>query len=379
MTKNKTIFVGLCLLAVLMLWQANGALLLAQGTPDPTPDQSTETTTGADSAGEFIHNHDIDSAAIEAKAADVITHDHENEASEPEEDSGPPGIMDFLLTGKYLSFILMAVAGLILLLGRWIKLWVRIAMMVLAFVLFGLDIVYALHPSPMCAIIKLFLFKMTHGVFYPAFVTLFLLIMIPSLIGRKLFCGWVCPLGAFQELINKIPFKPRWKNFNFTAFNAVRFVLLGLFFLTFFYVRAQVLMLGEELGAETAGGLWNAYSAYSLYDPINFFELLHWQITTTWIIMMIVLVAASLMLYRPFCYSICPIGALTWLLEKVAPGRIRVDHNKCTKCGMCEEESPCPTIKPLREGNFKLLPDCTSCGECIKTCPEDAIRFKFTK
>jgi len=370
MMKNKTLLISFCLTALLAIWLFAGLLpLYAQNQSGSETDQIAESTAVA---GE-------DSAAIEAKAADVITHDHENEATEAEEDSGPPGIMDFLLTGKYLSFIMMAVAGLILLLGRWIKLWVRIGMMVLAFILFGLDIVYPLHPSPMCAIIKLFLFKMTHGVFYPAFLTLFLLIMIPSLIGRKLFCGWVCPLGAFQELINKIPFKLRWKNFNFTAFNAVRFVLLGLFFLTFFYVRGQILTLGAELHAYTDGGLWNAYSAYSMYDPINFFELLHWQVTTTWIIMMIVLVAASLMLYRPFCYSICPIGALTWLLEKVAPGRIRVDKNKCTECGTCDEESPCPTIRPLRLGTAKLLPDCTSCGECIKTCPEDAISFKFTK
>ena len=95
--------------------------------------------------------------------------------------------------------------------------------------------------------------------------------------------------------------------------------------------------------------------------------------------MMIAIVLSSLVLYRPFCYTICPIGALTCLLEKIAPGRSRVDHDKCTECGECEEKSPCPTIKPLREGNYRLLPDCTSCGECIKSCPEDAISFRFRK
>ena len=128
----------------------------------------------------------------------------------------------------------------------------------------------------------------------------------------------------------------------------------------------------------TASPVWRAFSAYSVYDPINFFELLHWQVDTIFIVMMVVLVISSLVLYRPFCYGICPVGALTWICERIAPGRVRVDHSRCTDCGDCERKSPCPTIAKLRDRTVRVIPDCTSCGECIQACPEGAVSFRFT-
>lgn len=176
-----------------------------------------------------------------------------------------------------------------------------------------------------------------------------------------------------------MPVKLKFKQFNFGIFNGIRTGLFVMFILVFFAVKDHVAFLAEQVGIDPEmTDMWTAFAAFSIYEPINFFELMHWNLNTVFWIMFPILVLSSLVLYRPFCYLICPIGFLTWLVEKIAPGRVRVDMDSCNQCGICVDRSPCPTIKPMIDPEGGVLPDCTSCGECLNTCPKNAITFGFT-
>ena len=210
-----------------------------------------------------------------------------------------------------------------------------------------------LHPSPMCIVTKPFLFIYAGKTIPLIFFSLLLVIIILTIIGNKLFCGWVCPIGAIQEIFNRIPLAEKFKKkLPFKVTNPIRI------FLFIVYV-VIVLLLG-----------------IGIYDYINPFEFLHWDFKLEGIIIFTIILISSLIFFRPFCYLICPLGLITWLFEHTSLVKIKLDKYKCTECDVCVDESPCPTMSAILDGK-RSSPDCHACGYCIKSCPENALEFKL--
>jgi polyferredoxin len=121
------------------------------------------------------------------------------------------------------------------------------------------------------------------------------------------------------------------------------------------------------------------YGVY-LYEGINAFELLHWELNYFGVSLGIgLLLLVSLFYYRPYCYLVCPIGLASWVLERFSFVGIRFHQDRCTSCHACLKASPCPALEPLIEGKKGWIADCTSCGLCMIPCPEKALTFGLKK
>jgi len=279
-------------------------------------------------------------------------------------------LVDIFLQPKYLTMIALGLLAFILLRKRRMNGILKAALLILAVFFFGIagNIAmpffagYAMHPSPICSVAKAMLYGFAKPMIITAAVIFFL-----SLLGPRLFCGWVCPVGAIQELMAMLAdrLKIRRRRVPYRVSNSVRIAILLLF--VFLSATAVIHMTGES----------GERIPLSLYDWINAFHgfEFEWLASTLDLLIhylpFVLTVLLALFLYRPYCHFVCPIGLLTHWLEPVALFRINRKKGACDDCGACIPQTPCQAIPEILKAT-PVRPDCFACGDCLKRCAKDA-------
>ena len=92
-------------------------------------------------------------------------------------------------------------------------------------------------------------------------------------------------------------------------------------------------------------------------------------------IILIVTLLLSIIIYRPFCKYICPLGAIYSIFNPISIFRYRLDKDKCINCGKCKKV--CQMNKDSVENCNHL--ECIRCGRCKNACPVDAISYGVRK
>lgn len=219
-------------------------------------------------------------------------------------------------------------------------------------------------PNPMEGLVKLF--KSMLGLYPDPMVKIvaFVFFIMLAVIGNKMICGWVCPFGALQELLYSLPILRRikQKKLPFILTNTIR---AGLF-------CTMVLFLFGIIGGR------KGFVIYHYINPFNLFNLDFESLSI--LLTVIIALVGSFFIYRPFCQLICPFGLVSWIAEQFSIFRIRIDKDKCTRCGACIKVCPLEAAKSRVEGK-KMPADCFSCARCLNVCPVDAIKYssKFKK
>jgi polyferredoxin len=258
-------------------------------------------------------------------------------------------------------------AGAILLKGRNIR-TIRIVWLLATLTVFG--IILGAAPNPMEAFVKFHKLFMAIPGNPLVFVTVnFVIFTMLSIFGAKMLCSWGCHLGALQESIYNLPIfkklKRRWK-LPFAASITARITV----YLTFFILFFEILNINQGGPGSIFYHHFNMFKIYDFYDLALFTLLL-----------IPIILAASLVVFRPFCQLICPFGLYSWLLENIAIYKVRKIHaDACNSCGVCEDACPTDMMKAMNKNTRTyFLPDCWSCGKCIDVCPGNVLQFTSQK
>ncbi len=167
--------------------------------------------------------------------------------------------------------------------------------------------------------------------------------------GRGAYCGWLCPFGALQELLNqaakfcKVPqFELPW-GLHERLWPLKYIIFLGLFGLSLYSLQ------DAEHWAEV--------------EPFKTSIILKFVRDWPWVLYAVALLAAGLFVERFYCRYICPLGAALAI-----PGRMRMfewlkRHPKdCgSPCQTCAKECMVQAIHPTGEINPN---ECLYCLHC---------------
>ena len=201
------------------------------------------------------------------------------------------------------------------------------------------------------------------------FYVLGFLLLFGALFGR-LVCGWLCPFGLVQDLLHKIPFVKKLRRLpGERVLRCLKYAVLVGFVVILPLTVLDIVGQGQPWFCKyicPSGTLFAGIPLIAANPPLR--AALGWLFTWKAAIL-IVLVLLSIVLWRPFCRYLCPLGAIYGLFNPVAVYRFRIDTDKCTACGACQRACKLD-IAVYRTPNS---PECVRCGDCRRSCPHGAI------
>lgn len=193
---------------------------------------------------------------------------------------------------------------------------------------------------------------------------LFVLLFLLSLFVGRLWCGWLCPMGAWQEIclpVIKRTVKEGWPNW-------IKYIVTILW----------LSMIGFTF--KNAGGI---HAVDPFYGTVNGISISSFDVLTiVAIIFLVIFVVAFIAGRRGFCHVLCPIAGLMVAGRKIrnligwSALRLSADASRCIDCRKCLKECPMglDVNGMVRKGEMENA-DCILCASCADSCPQGAITY----
>jgi len=205
---------------------------------------------------------------------------------------------------------------------------------------------------------------------HPAGLVLLVTIIAMSILLKKSFCGYICPVGLVSESLGGIGRKLFGKRLLLPKF--LDYPLRSLkYLLLLFFVYALFFQMSP---AEIEIFLSSPYNKVSDVKMLLFFT----RITQLTFIVLLVLTVISIFYEGFWCRYLCPYGALLGFLSIFSLSRIKRNPKTCTDCKKCSQV--CPSRIKVHKLKTVYSDECFGCLACVDVCPvKDTLEMKLPR
>ena len=222
-----------------------------------------------------------------------------------------------------------------------------------------------------------------------------------TLVFGRLYCSVLCPLGIFQDIINRLRLAvtPKRKRkpgvFRYSAERkALRYGFLATFVVLF--VAGLLTLLPQSFA-----GLLDPYSIFGrgagqflvpawrsgvsavasaaadsgsyIIDGDPAAPAFVWGVAIVAAIQLIIVIVIAWRSGRGYCNTVCPVGSILGLLSRFSLLKPVINLDKCNSCGSCGRHCKASCIN-TKEHSIDYS-RCVVCMDCINTCNQGAISY----
>jgi len=183
-------------------------------------------------------------------------------------------------------------------------------------------------------------------------IVLFVGVLILTYFQGKVFCGWICYLGAIQEFLYIGKIKVLQSRKAQKIMLIIRYILLAAILIQ--------LIISQTIEWSRIGPF---KVIFNLYSP-----------NITGYVLLGILLLSSLFIHRPFCKMLCPAGLIFGWVSKIPGAAILGISDSCSGCKTCSTSCQINAITRDEKTSYLDNQECIMCGECLSDCKIESIQ-----